>query len=184
MNAKILPPRATPDPIGRTLVRLLRPAIQPAPGAPTRHASPRLAGGLGTPDCTTFIRIWIDADALHPDTTDGIHVADNHSHHGSRHQGTPALSTCVNAGSGICWEIFNISPTSDAMPRIHSISTSRLFAREAPPRPAPDNADAHTAIAIHPGQDIYTIAFGVTRPGRPPLHFRITPSLAVLEHGA
>lgn len=68
---------------------------------------------------------------------------------------------------------------------IEAISASPLFAHGAAPRPAPDNVDARTTTtASHPGRDTDTVAFGVTCPGRPPMRFRITPSLSVLEHTA
>jgi hypothetical protein len=185
MHATPSPQPAPPARIGRVLARWLS-------AARSRNARGLVAPGdstcppshLATTDCTTFIRIWIDAEALRPGSTDGIHVADNRSAEGSRHQGTPALSTCVKTGGRICWEIFNMSPASDALLQIEAISASPLFAHGAPPRTAPDNVDARTTIAAHPGRDTYTVAFGVTCPGRPPMRFRITPSLSVLEHTA
>lgn len=184
MNATRLPIPAT-DRIRRTLARVFRAARRRR----LRRASAvcpdgQAPGHVGTFECTTFIRIWVDADALHPGSADGIHVADNRSDMGSRLQGTSMLSSCVRAGGRICWEMFNISPTSDVVLRIRSITTSALFAPDAQPRPAPDNADAYTAIATHPGSDTYAIAFDVIRPGQSAMRFRITPTLSVLEHNA
>lgn len=184
MNAIRLPLPAT-ERIGRVIARMMRVTRRRSAGraADARRAS-RGAGQVDTDACTTFIRIWVDADALRPGSTDGIHVADNRSDQGSRHQGTPVLSTCVQAGSCICWEIFNISPVSDVQLRIRAILPSPLFAGGASPGPAPDNADAHTAIAGGAGRGTYAITFDVMRPGRKTMRCRITPTLSVLEPAA
>ena len=60
-------------------------------------------------DCSVFIQVWVDVDALQQGSTQGCYAVSNRSQESSG-EGTPGLNTAVTSGSAVCWSILPIDP--------------------------------------------------------------------------
>lgn len=58
-------------------------------------------------DCTVFIQIWIDINALAQQQVTGCYAVDNLQGSG---EGTPSLTSKVATNTSVCWQVRPIDP--------------------------------------------------------------------------
>lgn len=59
--------------------------------------------------CTVFVQVWADVNALQQGSTQGCYAVCNRSQQSSG-EGTANLSTSVITGSNVCWSVLPIDP--------------------------------------------------------------------------
>jgi hypothetical protein len=60
-------------------------------------------------DCSVFVQVWVDVDALQQGSTQGCYAVSNLSQE-STGEGTASLTTTVPSASAVCWSIVPIDP--------------------------------------------------------------------------
>lgn len=63
--------------------------------------------GVNPQNCTVFIQIWVDINALTPGQLTGCYAVDNLQGSG---EGTNSLSSAVPTNTSICWQVLPIDP--------------------------------------------------------------------------
>ena len=58
-------------------------------------------------NCTTFIQIWVDINALQQGQLTGCYAVDNLQGTG---EGTPNLNSSVPTNTNVCWQVLPIDP--------------------------------------------------------------------------
>jgi hypothetical protein len=129
-------------------------AIATSPATGTANATT-----IPVSDCSVFIQIWVDTNALQSGSTAGVYLVDNMLNNGSSSEGTPNLSTNVSQNTKICWQVFNINPNSQDNLTIQSIGNASVWGFTGQPEQAPDVAGAWTGQAQNTGSAPYTITF-------------------------
>ncbi|HTF03551.1 MAG TPA: hypothetical protein VK826_05970 [Bacteroidia bacterium] len=63
-------------------------------------------------NCTVFINIWVDVEALQANQSTGCYIVDNQcgANPPSQNEGSSSLVTSVPQGATICWTILPIDP--------------------------------------------------------------------------
>ncbi len=134
---------------------------------------------IQTSNCTTFIQLWVDTNALQNGSAKGVYLVDNRVNNGSSQEGTASLATAVSLSTNICWQIFNVDPNSTTQLQIESISNASVFGASGQPEAAPDNPNAFTGTVQAAGNANYTINFSAQVAGGSGITTKVTPSLSV-----
>jgi len=106
--------------------------------------------------CSVFIQIWVDTDALHEGSTDGVYLVDSRVEVGI-HEGTPNLTTTVSQSTYICWQIANIDPGSSTTLSIQSIGNAPVWGASGQPFFA--EGESWTGQAQNAGSSTYQVIF-------------------------
>ena len=128
-------------------------------------------------NCSVFVQIWVDTDALQNGQTTGVYLVDNNLNHGSSNEGTVNLSTNVPIGTNICWSLLNVDPTSDTILSIQNFSNAGVFGASGTPQQV--NANTWTGQVQATGNDSYGITFNAQIPGQSGITTTVNPSLSV-----
>jgi len=128
-------------------------------------------------NCSVFVQIWVDTDALQNGQTTGVYLVDNNLNHGSSNEGTVNLSTDVPVGTNICWSLLNVDPTSDTILQIQNFSNAGVFGASGTPKQV--NANTWTGQVQAAGSDGYSINFSAQIPGSSGITTTVNPSLSV-----
>jgi len=72
--------------------------------------------------CTVFVQVWVDVNALQPNSTQGCYAVCNRSMQ-SKGEGTANLQTEVPTGSFICWSVLPIDPQFEGTLEITNVGT-------------------------------------------------------------
>ncbi len=66
---------------------------------------------ISTSNCTTFIQVWVDVNAIQQNTTTGCYAVCNITPQSvTTGMGTANLSTTVTTGTNVCWTVLPIDP--------------------------------------------------------------------------
>lgn len=128
--------------------------------------------------CSTFIQIWVDANALQNQQTTGVYLVDNNLNHGSTNEGTINLNTKVPAGTNICWSLLNVDPTASTILTIQNFGNASVFGASGTPQQV--NATTWTGQVQNTGQANYAINFSAQIPGQSGITTRVNPALTVV----
>ncbi len=60
-------------------------------------------------ECTVFVQVWVDVNALKQGSTNGCYAVSNRSQDSSG-EGTDSLTTKVITNSNVCWSVLPIDP--------------------------------------------------------------------------
>jgi hypothetical protein len=91
--------------------------------------------------CTVFVQVWADVNALQQGQTTGCYAVCNRSQQSSG-EGTANLSTTVVTGSNVCWSVLPIDPQYTGMFSITAVGAASGWA--TPPAPVPGQANLFT----------------------------------------
>jgi hypothetical protein len=130
-------------------------------------------------NCTTFVQVWVDTNALQNGSEQGIYVVDNQLNNGSQNEGTPNLSTQVTNHTNICWHVYNIDPNSTTQLAIQSIGNSAAFGASGQPESAGDGSGAFTGQVQATGSASYTLNFTAQKPNSSGITAQVSPQLNV-----
>ncbi|MCG7622265.1 MULTISPECIES: hypothetical protein [unclassified Epibacterium] len=128
-------------------------------------------------DCTIFVQIWVDTDALVNGQTTGVYLVDNNLNHGSANEGSVNLMTAVPVGTNICWSLLNVDPTSDTILSIQNFGNAGVFGASGTPQQV--NATTWTGTVQAQGEDRYAINFSAQIPGKSGITTSVDPTLSV-----
>ena len=84
--------------------------------------------------CTVFVQVWADVNALQQGSTQGCYAVSNRSQQSSG-EGTANLTTNVITGSNVCWSIVPIDPQFNGDFTITNIGAESGWS--TPPAPVP-----------------------------------------------
>lgn len=128
-------------------------------------------------ECSVFVQVWVDTEALVNGQTTGVYIVDNNLNHGSSSEGTVSLNTKVPVGTKICWSLLNIDPNSDAVLQIQNFGNAGVFGASGTPQMV--NATTWTGQVEAPGQDNYNINFSSQKSSGSGITTSVDPSLSV-----
>jgi len=89
--------------------------------------------------CSIFVQIWVDTNALQNGSTKGVYLVDNRLNNGSQNEGTVGLQTAVTTNSYICWQVYNVDPNSSTTLSIASIGNSNAWGASGQPQSVSPN---------------------------------------------
>lgn len=130
-------------------------------------------------NCTTFIQVWVDTNALQNGSERGIYLVDNRLNNGSQNEGTTNLSTQVTQGTNVCWQVYNIDPNSTTQLAIQSISNASVFGASGQPEKVDDGSGAFTGQVQSTGSASYTLNFTAQKPNSSGITAQVSPQLRV-----
>lgn len=85
-------------------------------------------------ECSIFIQIWVDTNALQNGSTNGVYLVDSNNNNGSSQEGTTSLITDATTNSKICWTILNTNINSDVQLSIANFSNASVFGAGGTPQ--------------------------------------------------
>jgi hypothetical protein len=138
------------------------------------------AMSVPTTQCSVFVQIWVDTNAIQNGSTRGVYLVDNRVASGSSSEGTASLQTACTQDSFICWEVFTVSPCTDATVSIQSIGNSNAWGSSGQPEAALDNANAFTGQAQTAGGAGYEVNLNVQLGAGSGFTVTVSPSINVL----
>jgi hypothetical protein len=127
-------------------------------------------------NCSVFVQVWVDTDALVNGQTTGVYLVDNNLTHGSSNEGTVNLVSDVPVGTNICWSLLNVDPTSDTILQIQNFGNAGVFGASGTPQMV--NANTWTGTAQAQGSDSYAINFSAQIPGSSGITTAVNPTLS------
>lgn len=130
--------------------------------------------------CTVFIQIWVDTNAVQAGSTKGIYMVDNRTSRGSQKEGSGTLQTSCTMNSTICWEVLPIDPNFTAaggMVQMQSIGNSNAWGPSGQPQRI-DNT-TFTGTAQNAGNASYNMGINVQLPGQSGMTLNLNPSVSV-----
>lgn len=135
---------------------------------------------IPTTQCSVFVQIWVDTNAVRNGSTNGVYLVDNRVSSGSSSEGMGTLQTACTQGSSICWEVFTVSPCTTDSVSIQDISNSNAWGSSGQPEAAPDNPNAYTGQAQTAGEADYEITLNVQLGEGSGFSVTVSPSISVL----
>ncbi len=92
-------------------------------------------------NCTVFVQVWADVNALKQGTTQGCYAVCNRSQQSSG-EGTANLTTMVITGSNVCWAVLPVDPQYNGCFTITNIGVQSGWAQ--PPQPVAGQPNVFT----------------------------------------
>ncbi|TRV44009.1 MAG: hypothetical protein EWV53_18780 [Microcystis panniformis Mp_MB_F_20051200_S9] len=108
-------------------------------------------------ECSIFIQIWVDTNAIQNGSTNGVYLVDNNFNNGSSQEGTTYLTTNATTNSKICWTILNTNINSDVQLSIANFSNASVFGAGGTPQQYQSNI--WTGQVQANGEAQYSITF-------------------------
>jgi hypothetical protein len=123
-------------------------------------------------DCSVFVNIWVDTNAVSTGSTQGVYIVDNRGYQNpsSQNEGTASLVTQCSKNAKICWQAFVMNPASGDTVQLTGIGNSEAWGPSGQPEPASNNNSvtfppAYTGMAQNTGTNNYTASFNVQLSG-------------------
>jgi len=91
--------------------------------------------------CTVFVQVWVDINALQQGSTNGCYVVSNRSQHSSG-EGTASVAIAAIANSDVCWSVIPIDPQYNGDFTITQIGDKTGWS--PPPAPVQDKPNVFT----------------------------------------
>lgn len=91
--------------------------------------------------CTVFVQVWVDVNALQQGSTQGCYAVSNRSQQSSG-EGTPDLNVSVITGSNVCWSVLPIDPQYNGNFQITAVGVQSGW--NTPPQPVANNPNMFT----------------------------------------
>jgi hypothetical protein len=115
-------------------------------------------------DCSVFIQIWVDLNALN-DFIKGIYLVDNNvgsnlnaGTNADRTEGTDKLLTNVPVGTYICWQLLRIDPNSTTSLKIQSFGDAEVFGTTGRPQSYSGSDTIYTGQVLRAVESEYEIS--------------------------
>lgn len=128
-------------------------------------------------ECSVFIQIWVDTNALQNGSTYGVYLVDNNLNHGSSSEGTPTLNTKVPTNTKICWSILNTNVNWNGQLSIQNFGNAGVFGSGGTPQQV--SATTWTGQVQANGSDVYDIVFNAEPAGGTGITTTVRPTLIV-----
>lgn len=91
--------------------------------------------------CTVFVQVWVDVNALQQGSTAGCWAVSNRSQN-STGEGTASLTTQVITGSKVCWSVVPVDPQYNGLFTITAVGANSGWS--TPPAPVSGTPNAFT----------------------------------------
>jgi hypothetical protein len=132
-------------------------------------------------ECSIFIQVWVDTNALQNGSMNGVYLVDNNLNNnlnnGSGSEGTSSLVTNVTTNAKICWSILNTNLNSKVQLSFSNFSNASVFGASGTPQAYDDTT--WTGQAEANGHAPYSITFNAQEPGKAGISTTVTPTLYV-----
>lgn len=132
--------------------------------------------------CTVFIQVWVDTNAVQAGSTNGVYMVDNRTSRGSQKEGSGTLQTSCTMNSNICWTVLPIDPNFTAaggMIGMQSIGNSNAWGSSGQPQRI--DGVTFTGTAQNPGTANYQMGINVQLPGKSGITLSLNPTVAVIN---
>ncbi|CCI26947.1 conserved hypothetical protein [Microcystis aeruginosa PCC 9809] len=120
-----------------------------------------MANTIQPSECSIFIQIWVDTNALQNGSTKGVYLVDSNHNNGSSQEGTTFLKTNATTNSKICWTILNTNINSDVQLSIANLSNASVFGAGGTPQQYQPNI--WTGQVQANGEAQYSITFNAEK---------------------
>lgn len=130
--------------------------------------------------CTVFIQVWIDTNAVQAGSTNGVYMVDNRTSVGSKKEGSNTLQTSVTKNANICWTVMSIDPnfaTVGGDIQLQSIGNSNAWGASGQPQRL--NPSTFTGTAQNAGMAGYSMGINVQLPGQSGITLTLNPGIVV-----
>jgi hypothetical protein len=128
-------------------------------------------------ECSVFIQIWVDTNALQNGSEKGVYLVDNNVNHGSSSEGTTSLDTVVSTNAKVCWSLQNVDPKWQGALSIQNFSDAAVFGASGTPTQV--DGTTWTGQAECNGESSYSIKFNVQAEGGSGITTTVNPTLTV-----
>ena len=128
-------------------------------------------------ECSVFIQVWVDTNALQNGSTRGVYLVDNNLNHGSINEATTNLSTNVPTNTKICWSIMNVDVNWDGELSIQNFGNASVFGAGGTPQQV--NSTTWTGQVQDNGNAQYDIIFNAVPSGGTGITTTVSPTLVV-----
>lgn len=91
--------------------------------------------------CTVFVQIWVDVNALQQNSTTGCYAVTNRANN-TQGEGTANLNMNVITGSNVCWSVLPIDPQYTGDFTITAVGAQTGW--NVPPQPVPGSPNMFT----------------------------------------
>jgi len=85
-------------------------------------------------DCTVFIQIYVDTNAVAQGSTKGVYLVDNQLTTGSSNEGTPNLVTVATQNSNVCFSLLNVDAQDSSQLSVQNFGNSNAFGFNGTPQ--------------------------------------------------
>lgn len=130
--------------------------------------------------CTVFIQVWVDTNAVQAGSAKGIYIINNRIARGRRKEGAGKLQTAVTRNANICWTVLPIDPNFTAAGgsiQMQSIGNSNAWGSSGQPQMI--DATTFTGTAQNAGTASYNMGINVHLPGKSGITLSLNPSVTV-----
>lgn len=133
---------------------------------------------MATPmsQCSVFIQIWVDTNAIQAGQTKGVYLVDNCvSNNGSQREGSASLQTKCMKGSFISWTILPIDPNFGGSMQIQSIGNSNVWGDSGQPQRVDDHS--FTGQAQNNTSSTYALGLNIQLAGGSGMSLQLNPGI-------
>lgn len=130
--------------------------------------------------CTVFIQIWVDTNAVKTGQSTGIYMVDNRTAKGSTGEGSSSLQTMCTNNSFICWTVIPIDPnfiTEGGQIVFQSIGNSNAWGYSGQPQKI--NVNQYTGQAQNEGTASYPLGLIIQLPEQSEISALLNPGIIV-----
>ena len=128
-------------------------------------------------ECSVFVQIWVDTNAVQTGSTTGIYLIDSNHNNGSSNEGSTQLNTNVPTNSKICWQVLPIDVNFTGELSIANFSNAAVFGASGTPKAV--NATTWTGQVEDDGVDGYSITINIQSEGGSGITATVNPVLTV-----
>lgn len=128
-------------------------------------------------ECSVFIQVWVDTNALQNGSTNGIYIVDSNLNNGSSNEGTPNLNTNVTTNTKVCWTILNVDLNSTTQLSFQNFGNASVWGASGTPQQV--NATTWTGQGQQNGNAQYNITFNAEPAGGSGITASVNPVMNV-----
>jgi hypothetical protein len=115
-------------------------------------------------DCSVFVQIYVDTNAVAQGSTKGIYLVDNRLTAGSQNEGTPTLATVATQNSNVCFSLLNVDSQDSSSLDLSNFGNSNVWGFNG--TPTKYNATTWTGtLANGETSAQYSFSLNVTKQG-------------------
>ena len=128
-------------------------------------------------ECSIFIQIWVDTNALQNGSLRGVYLVDSNHNNGSVHEGMPDLETDANTNDKICWQVLSTNIHETGTLTIQNMGNASVWGAGGTPQQVTGNT--WTGQVMNNGVANYNINIALEPEGGTGISTTANPQLRV-----